>query len=200
MNAKTIEMEMSDEQQLELIDWFVRNRLSENDAIIFATTLDAAGQGTSHVAAVKTALYAAVINATINVAVEAAVTSKQTSSLPDEATLPPVTTEVFCRLQVEGTHSWPACDVEGVDFLRHVHRHIFHVEARVVVDHPDRDREFIDLKRELTQHFREMEDIYGCVNFGAKSCEMIGAELIHLFDLSSVTVSEDGENGATVWA
>lgn len=108
------------------------------------------------------------------------------------------TATVFCRLQIDGTHNWPACDVEGVDFLRHTHRHMFHIEAHAEVTHSDRDVEFIALKRKIQQYFAAQQDVVGQVAFGAQSCEMIAETLINTFNLVECTVSEDGENGATV--
>lgn len=105
---------------------------------------------------------------------------------------------VFCTLQVDGTHNWPACDVDGVDFLRFTHRHMFHITAYVPVTHTDRDVEFIALKRKIQQHFASKADEYGQVEFGAQSCEMIAHDLITMFDLCRCDVSEDGENGAIV--
>lgn len=111
-------------------------------------------------------------------------------------------TEVFCTLQVEGTHCWPGCPFEEVAYLRDPHRHVFHIKAYKEVFHDDRDVEFIMLKHEIQQYF--VSKYYQpagklCV-FGAMSCEMIGRELIEQFGLSRVEVSEDNENGAVVTA
>lgn len=109
-------------------------------------------------------------------------------------------TEVYCTLQVEGTHNWPGCPFDEVDYLRVPHRHVFHIKAFKEVFHDDRDVEFIMLKHELQNYMR---DAYYCETpklhvFGAKSCEMIGRELLERFELSRIEVSEDNENGAIV--
>ena len=108
--------------------------------------------------------------------------------------------EVFCTLQVEGTHSWPGCPYEEVAYLRDEHRHMFHIKAYKSVIHSDRDVEFIMLKHEIQIYLHTM--YYWAKNkihrFGAKSCEMIAQELIDNFELSRCEVSEDGENGAIV--
>jgi hypothetical protein len=109
-----------------------------------------------------------------------------------------ITTEVYCTLQIEGTHNWPNCPFEEVDYLRVPHRHVFHIKAFVPVFHDDRDVEFIMLKHKMTnfiksKYFDEVKQL--CV-FGAKSCEMLARELIAEFGLSKCEVNEDNENGA----
>lgn len=109
-------------------------------------------------------------------------------------------TEVYCTLQVEGTHNWPNCPFDEVAYLRVPHRHVFHVKAYKEVFHDDRDQEFIMLKHEIQNY---LTFTYGhhtkhlCV-FGAKSCEMIARELVDKFSLARCEVSEDDENGAIV--
>lgn len=112
-----------------------------------------------------------------------------------------IKTEVFCTLQVEGTHNWPGCPFEEVAYLRDPHRHVFHIKAYKEVFHDDRDVEFIMLKHDIQRHFqRYFDPSLSMCAFGAKSCEMIGKELIDRFKLSRVEVSEDNENGAVVTA
>jgi len=112
-----------------------------------------------------------------------------------------ITTEVYCTLQVEGTHNWPDCPFEEVDYLRVPHRHIFHIKAYGKVTHSDRDVEFIMLKHEIWKYLTTgkywSHNNHLC-EFGAMSCEMIAQELIDNFDLSRCEVSEDNENGAIV--
>ena len=109
-------------------------------------------------------------------------------------------TEVYCTLQVEGTHNWPDCPFPEVDYLKVPHRHVFHVKAYKRVLHDDRDVEFIMLKHEIEKHLKDKyydESKKLCV-FGAKSCEMIASELCTAFKLTRCDVSEDNENGAIV--
>lgn len=108
--------------------------------------------------------------------------------------------EVFCTLQVEGTHNWTDCPYDDVDYLRSPHRHMFHIKAFKVVTHSDRDVEFIILKHAIEDyiavHYVKSEArIY---TFGAMSCEMLAEDLVNAFDLSRCEVSEDNENGAIV--
>ena len=103
-----------------------------------------------------------------------------------------VKVSVIVRLQFEGIHCWPDCNIEQVSFLRQPHRHIFHVEAEKEVSHDNREVEIIMLKRAMEIYCRERKD------YGSESCEMIARNLLHLFSLKSCTVLEDGENGARV--
>jgi len=117
-------------------------------------------------------------------------------------------TEVYCTLQIEGTHNWPDCPFEEVDYLRVPHRHVFPIKAYQTVTHSDRDVEFIMLKHRIQKHFvekywtgwKKKEEFSGSAlcEFGAMSCEMIAQELIEHFNLSRCEVSEDNENGAVV--
>lgn len=117
-------------------------------------------------------------------------------------------TEVFCTLQVEGTHNWPGCPFDEVAYLRDPHRHMFHIKAYKLVTHSDRDVEFIMLKRKIQNYIfghywayhvdKEDRITTRICEFGAKSCEMLAEELINKFDLSRCEVNEDGENGAIV--
>lgn len=111
-----------------------------------------------------------------------------------------IATEVYCTLQVEATHNWPACPFDEVEYLRFPHRHVFYIKAFKPVYHDDRDVEFIMLKHELQNYFRtKYYDFEKNIHvFGHKSCEMLGRELIEKFGLSRVDVSEDNENGAII--
>lgn len=103
---------------------------------------------------------------------------------------------VVVRLRIEGFHCWAECPIEEVSFLRDRHRHIFHVDVTKRVTHSDRDVEIILLKREIEKWLR---DTYGMpCEFGSMSCEHIAEALLDKFQLSSCTVTEDGENGGIV--
>jgi hypothetical protein len=105
---------------------------------------------------------------------------------------------IFVTFQKEGIHRYPDAP-EGVEFLKHPHRHIFHFRVTINVFHNDRDIEFILFKREL-------ESLYSAqtLQVDYKSCEMLAEDLIDYISKKypdrkiSVEVSEDGENGATL--
>ncbi len=118
-------------------------------------------------------------------------------------------TEVFCTTQIEGTHNWPSCPYDEVDYLRVPHRHVFYIKAHKTVNHSDRDVEFIMLKHQIRNYLIKEygrasqtagggEIHYYHCEFGAMSCEMLAEELISQFDLCRCEVSEDNENGAIV--
>lgn len=106
--------------------------------------------------------------------------------------------QIFVTFQKEGIHRYPDAP-EGVEFLKHPHRHIFHFRVDIDVFHNDRDIEFILFKREL-------EALYSAATLQVdhKSCEMLAEDLIDYISQKypgrevSVEVSEDGENGATL--
>jgi len=116
---------------------------------------------------------------------------------------------IFVRFQKEGIHKYPAAatdpalatgDEYDVSFLATPHRHIFHFDVAIEVFHNDRDIEFIQFKRWL-------ENLYkgGTLELNYKSCEMISDDLYEQIasrypdrDIQ-ITVSEDDENGATIY-
>jgi hypothetical protein len=106
--------------------------------------------------------------------------------------------KIFVTFQKEGIHRYPNAP-EGVEFLAHPHRHIFHFRVDIDVFHNDRDIEFILFKREL-------EALYSAATLQVdyKSCEMLAEDLIDYISNKypgrkiAVQVSEDGENGATL--
>jgi hypothetical protein len=110
-------------------------------------------------------------------------------------------TMIYVTLRVEGFHCFPsATQIFGsaVDFLQYNHRHIFHVTVYKNVEHDDRDKEFILLKREIEVFLRKVYGKSGVCEFGAMSCEMIARIILTVFDAEQVAVSEDGENGAII--
>lgn len=113
-----------------------------------------------------------------------------------------VTKTIWVTFQREGMHKYPAAlekpELADVSFLGYPHRHIFHFNVEIEVVHDDRDIEFILFKRELEGLFQE-----GTMQLDYKSCEMICDDLAgYIIDKYpgrdlTITVSEDGENGAT---
>lgn len=107
-------------------------------------------------------------------------------------------TSIQIKTTFEGVHCYPNAP-EGVEFLRHPHRHVFHVSVDLQVKHDDRDVEFILFKREIDQLISMHPSDYQ-----HRSCEMIARSLLEYVVSTykgrncTVSVSEDGENGATV--
>jgi len=104
-----------------------------------------------------------------------------------------ITTWVFCTFEFCALHRWEQAEGRQA-YLRHVHRHKFHVKAYKKVSHLDRDIEFIALKEKMEDFVRDRWERQSIT----LSCEMIGRDLIDEFDLDSVEVSEDGENGCVM--
>ena len=104
---------------------------------------------------------------------------------------------IFVTFTKEGIHCYPDAP-EGVEFLKHPHRHMFHFRVEIEVFHNDRDIEFILFKREL----EALYDGEGILRLDYKSCEMMAEELLKYIQdkypkrLIRIEVSEDGENGA----
>ena len=116
---------------------------------------------------------------------------------------------IFVTFQKEGIHKYPGADTDPklatgdwdeVSFLGVPHRHIFHFRVEIDVVHNDRDIEFIQFKRWLERLY-SMETL----QLDYKSCEMIAEDLAGEISQKypnrafNITVSEDGENGATLF-
>jgi hypothetical protein len=115
---------------------------------------------------------------------------------------------IWVTFQKEGIHCYPAASIDAnlatgdeydVSFLGTPHRHIFHFNVAIQVFHNDRDIEFIQFKRWLENLYR------GTLELNYKSCEMISDDLYQSIanrypdrDIH-ITISEDGENGATIY-
>jgi len=105
---------------------------------------------------------------------------------------------IYVTFQREGIHCYPGAP-EGVEFLRHPHRHMFHFKVQIEVFHDDRDIEFILFKREL-------ENLYAqdTLQLDHKSCEMMAEDLYGYISENYpkrdviITVNEDNENGAII--
>lgn len=111
---------------------------------------------------------------------------------------------IFVTFQREGIHCYPQAATDpalaDVSFLGSPHRHIFHFRVDIEVFHQDRDIEFIQFKRWIESRFSD-----GIMQLNHKSCEMISDELfIHIANRYpdrdiQIEVSEDGENGCTIF-
>lgn len=105
--------------------------------------------------------------------------------------------EVWARWQFIGFHRW--ADAQGErEYLASRHRHVFQCEARIAVYHDDREVEFHDLQDVCIATLSE-------VPVDGASCEQMAARVIDALMVRwperpayTVTVSEDGECGATM--
>jgi hypothetical protein len=117
-------------------------------------------------------------------------------------------TNIWVTFQKEGIHKYPAALTDpalatgneyDVSFLGYPHRHIFHFTVNIQVFHDDRDIEFIQFKRWLEKLYADRT-----LELDYKSCEMIATDLATVINAQypgrnmEITVSEDGENGATL--
>lgn len=114
--------------------------------------------------------------------------------MPPEGKQPPVLATVWATLSFSALHQWEVAPDE-VEFLRHPHRHVFHVHISWVVNHDDRDIEFITKKRIVESYVMQK---FGNKDLGNMSCEMIARDLLTTFGAAKVEVSEDDENGASL--
>ena len=119
---------------------------------------------------------------------------------------------IWVTFRKEGIHKYPGADTDpryatgdwdDVSFLGYPHRHKFYFKVWIEVFHNDRDIEFIQFKRWLEKLYSGSET-GGVLVLDYKSCEMICDELAETINKKypnrrmEITVSEDGENGATI--
>lgn len=110
---------------------------------------------------------------------------------------------IWVTFRKEGIHKYPAAlddpNLADVQFLGYPHRHIFHFQVWISVEHNDRDIEFIQFKRWLESLY---DDATLALDY--KSCEMMSDELFEIIKQKYpgrevwISVSEDGENGSLI--
>lgn len=129
--------------------------------------------------------------------------------------------QVVIRTQFTALHCWPKAP-PMVQFLQYPHRHIFHVELVLNVSHGDRQVEFFMMKQQLDSlialelfatsspflytQAMPYKDVGLPVLSGA--CEDMAEHLANAlmtefphcntFNVASVSIFEDGENGGRV--
>ena len=113
-----------------------------------------------------------------------------------------IKTRIFVTAQFVGFHCWSDAPAK-VDFLRHLHRHVFHVKLWLNVTHDDRQLEFFLVKEQLEIAIRSLQ---GTLTLEPRlSCEMMGLTLARsMYEqnpamgeaIVQIEVNEDGENGA----
>jgi len=105
------------------------------------------------------------------------------------------------RTQFEGYHRYPDAGTidPRIQFLEHIHRHIFKVEVTISVTNLDRELEFFLVKWALEEFLTKDKKDH-------MSCEMIGDLILNNFLIPSygedryyeVVVSEDGESDGII--
>lgn len=115
-----------------------------------------------------------------------------------------MTTLITSRFTVPGMHCWPGAH-ETRAYLRDPHRHLFHVEVTIPVNHDERDTEWHDLNQVAQEIVDDMADRIenGLHYFGARSCETLARQLFteldeNGLDVHSVEWGEDGEFSARI--
>lgn len=112
-------------------------------------------------------------------------------------------TSVWCTFQAEGWHNWPNAP-EHYAYLRNSHRHMFGVRVEISVTDPEREIEFIDLKhtaRDMFSMIRSVDHTRPAPFSCETMCDKLMDRLLGTFPdaaVISVSVDEDGENGATI--
>lgn len=102
-------------------------------------------------------------------------------------------TTVWIKTTFVAWHRWKDAPEEFA-YLRDFHRHLFHVTAELIVKKLDREVEFISLKHSIDDWLRDRWH-------GKRlelSCEQMAHKILKQFHLNTISVSEDGENGARV--
>lgn len=100
---------------------------------------------------------------------------------------------IYVSTQFEGFHKYPDAP-NGVEFLKHRHRHIFYLKIYIEVFHNERDIEFILFKRYINSLVQDND-------FNNLSCESIADKLYKVINNDypkrriKIDISEDNENG-----
>lgn len=106
-------------------------------------------------------------------------------------------TTIDVSYEIEGFHKWEAAPPKRA-YLRNLHRHLFKVRVEMSVRHDDREVEFHDLLDfcQCSSDTFLLSELNSCEHH----CENLITKLEqqYLERLISVSISEDGECGATV--
>lgn len=112
---------------------------------------------------------------------------------------------VIIKTQFEALHQWGNIpDTHPSQYLKQPHRHVFHIEMNFVVNHSDRDIEFIDFKHKVDQFLSKQFDkdpASKIPHMKSTSCENLCELLLFKFcddGCYKIKVLEDGEMGAIV--
>lgn len=112
-------------------------------------------------------------------------------------------TSIVVQTRFESLHFWRDAPDE-VLFLKTPHRHEFHVRLKLEVEHGNRELEFILVKRWLDKFLEPWTERAKRGEATTDSCEHIARIILRVAHQkygerrASVSVFEDGENGAEV--
>lgn len=106
---------------------------------------------------------------------------------------------VWVKTSFRAFHRWEHAPPD-VDFLCYWHRHVFHVQVCVSVTDMDREVEFFTLQKKMDEFLALMYEGKRVPD----SCETMASRLCNAvahwgYKVTQVTISEDNENGATVF-
>lgn len=104
---------------------------------------------------------------------------------------------VYCTTRFVAFHCWPNAP-DSVDYLRFKHRHEFRVKVTARTAHDNRYIEFITLKLQTDDAIKSMLAVWTGTASCEQVCQGIANRLTKDLMITSVEVSEDGENGAVV--
>ena len=104
-----------------------------------------------------------------------------------------IETGIEIKTRFEALHHWPNAP-EEVSFLRHPHRHEFHVKVSYVTSHGDREIEFFMEKKKINEFIINQG---WTAELTTNSCEQFARTILDEFiprGAWCVEVSEDGDN------
>jgi len=121
-------------------------------------------------------------------------------------------TLLVIRTQFSALHNWTTIPEDHTQiYLKHPHRHVFHVVLKFKVTDDDRELEFIEIKKHfdwwvtksLYENYRELD--FKTPSLGSMSCEMICKKIMNNYCFKGrfpcyVSIMEDDENGAEVFS
>lgn len=113
----------------------------------------------------------------------------------------PLLTQVIVKVRVQGTHRWPEAPLRR-GYLRYAHPHQFTFVASRLVNDPDREIEFHDLRDEVGKAVLRLGSLdltTGQIHLGEQSCEMLARRVLEATGSEEVEVWEDEDCGARVW-
>ena len=116
--------------------------------------------------------------------------------MKDQLTI--VDSTIIVKTRFMGIHQWSDAPDE-VSFLRHPHRHIFHIKVELPVYHDDRELEYFMVTGIINNMIGNLTSAW----LKNKSCEHIAKIICNQLCIyykrnCSVEVTEDNENGSRV--